>query len=157
MRICVRVFICVLPYELCDGSFLQAELPSSSSCLVARHDLRFFNASKCLGSSFSAKHEVEHRRCCRCPRCCRHCYSLSWHVLSPLLVPTFVLFLKLFTRVSYISDVHNALVPSSRLPNIFLNIFASQPNERMKRIKLKFVKNNLNCNLKILKILCSVS
>lgn len=66
-QMCVRVCVCG------DGSFLQAELPSSSSCWVCAPHLAsprhaspgivgFLNASECFGSSFSAKHEAEHHR-----------------------------------------------------------------------------------------------
>lgn len=84
MCACVPVCTCVfgrvpecvcVPHEPCDGRFLQAERPSSSSCLLARHDLRLLNASKCLGSSFSAKHEAEHRR-----------LSLAAQLSAPLVV-----------------------------------------------------------------------
>lgn len=81
---CVCVCVCG------DGSFLQAELPSSSSCWVCaprlaspRHAspgiVGFLNASECFGSSFSAKHEAEH-----------HCIPLFPLSAAPVLVGAFV-------------------------------------------------------------------
>lgn len=69
---CTCVCVCA------SGSFLQAELPSSSSCWVCgvARCVRFLSASECSGSSFSAKHEAEHHRS-RSRSRCRRCHSHS--------------------------------------------------------------------------------